>query len=158
MSFTKSAHKRNQVFSPHGKKSLTQQSAKDECDIHTIMRKAKKTGIVSHVNKYQGKYMDCASRQDFLQAQVILANAKSLWETVPSHIRSDFHNDYGEFIEFMQDPENRDQIREYGLDTSHLPLPKITPEPVEVVIRENKSDQSQTSEASAEVSSAKTKK
>ena len=61
-----------------------------------------------------------AQAPEFQEAQNIIAEAKSMFETVPSRIRSDFKNDPELFIAFMQNPKNREAIEDYGLDASHL--------------------------------------
>ncbi len=99
----------------------TEQCHKDEVNIHHILRQYQKTGVIQHVNKHQGTYMDLADLPDYQEAQNIIATAKSLFESVPAVIRADFHNDPQEYIEFMQNPENREEIEAYGLDASHLP-------------------------------------
>lgn len=101
--------------------SMTEQHHKEEVNIHNIVRRHRETGLVSHLAKYQGQYMDMTDAPDFYAAQSIIAEANSMFETVPATIRSDFDNDAGKFLAFMQNPENRERIEEYGLDSSHLP-------------------------------------
>jgi len=108
--------------------SLTQQSSKDECDIHVIMRKAEKHGLVTHINQHAGSYSNMISAPNYHEAMVMLANANSMFESVPSSIRAKFGNDPARFLDFMQNADNRDRIVKMGLDASHLP-PKA-PEPV----------------------------
>lgn len=107
---------------------LTEQHHKESCDIHVIMRKAERTGILSHVRKFKGEYMNMATAPDFKTAQDTIAQAKSMFETVPSRIRNKFHNDPAEFLTFMQDDSNYDAIVEMGFDASHL-TPPAPPEP-----------------------------
>lgn len=107
--------------------SRTEQTHKDEVSIHKIMKKYEKTGVVTHVNEHKGQYMDMSGALDYQDAQNLIANAKSMFETVPSHIRRDFDNNPGKFVDFMQDEANRDAIAAYGFDTSHLPPPKESP-------------------------------
>lgn len=116
------------TFDP--KEDMCEQAHKEACDIHNIMRKYEKTGIIEHVNKYEGTYMDMADAPDYHAAQMILADAKSMFETVPSSIRADFDNDPAKFVTFMQNPENRAEIEAYGLSADHLPPvePKNTQE------------------------------
>lgn len=109
--------------------SLTEQCHKDECSIQNIMKKYKKTGILNHTNEYQGTYMDMTNALDYHEAQNIIAAASSMFETVPAHIRKHFNNDSSQFVDFMQNPDNKSQIEEMGLSTSHLPSDKQTPKP-----------------------------
>lgn len=100
--------------------SMTEQCHADEVKIQNIMKKYRDTGVIEHVNQYQGMYSDMINAPDFAEAQMQIAEAKSMFETVPAHIRSDFDNDPQKFIAFMQEPENVEAIQEYGLDASHL--------------------------------------
>lgn len=104
-------------------KVLTEQSHKKACDIHNIMRQYEKTGVVNHVNKYRGQYMDMPTGIDFHTAMQTVATARSMFETVPSKIRAMFKDDPGAFVDFMVDPANYEAIKELGFDTSHLPTP-----------------------------------
>jgi len=106
--------------------TLTQQSSKDECDIHIIMRKAEKHGVITHLNKYQGEYSNMISAPNYHEAMVMIANANSMFETVPSSIRAKFGNDPARFLDFMQNADNRDRIIKMGLDASHLPVKAVT--------------------------------
>lgn len=108
-------------------KSLTEQSHKDSCDIRLIMRKAEKTGVIAHNAKYAGQYGDFVSIPDYHGAQNIVAEAKSMFDTVPARIRAKFDNDPAKFLSYMTNPKHRDAIIELGLDVSHLPIPAAPP-------------------------------
>lgn len=103
-------------------KSMTEQSHKDSCDINTILRRYQKTGILEHVNKYQGKYMEYPDSTTFHDAMNLVAEANSLFESIPSQIRAEFDNDPSKFIDFMQNPDNREKMEDMGLSSEHLPL------------------------------------
>lgn len=127
MSFSTRETRRSSI-SFEGDEGLTEQHHKKSCDMHVILRQAEKTGVLSHVNAYGGQYMDMPSGVDFHQAQNIIAEATQMFETVPADIRKKFGNDPAEYLDFMQNEENRDKMIAMGLDTSHLPP---LPEPVE---------------------------
>ena len=145
MSFLHAAHREkdgkhrqvSRTYNPSKKSeaSLTEQSHAESADIHFIMRQQKEKGILTHLAKYEGSYMNLIDAPDFVQAEQQIAEAKTMFETVPSHVRNDFDNSPAKFLAFMQNADNRDAISEYGLDTSHLPpLPETPPAPVEVVV------------------------
>ncbi|AXH74790.1 MAG: internal scaffolding protein [Microviridae sp.] len=102
---------------PYGR---TKQSFKDECDINTILSKFQRTGLLDFVEKRQPQYGDVTGIefQTALQ-QVIDANA--LFADLPSKWRKRFHNDPAEFLDFVDDPANREEAIALGL---------ITPPPV----------------------------
>lgn len=122
MSFQAPAHLTRRVsISFVDSPSMTEQSHQESCDIHNIMRKYKQTGVIEHVAKHGGTYGDFINALDFKEAQDRIAEAQSMFESVPAHIRADFKNDPAAYIEFMTDPANREAIESYGLDASHLP-------------------------------------
>ena len=108
-----------------GQKTMTEQCHKDSCDMHVILKKFEKTGILEHVSKHAGTYNDYINAPDFREAMTLLAEAEQMFETVPAKIRKKFGNDPAEYLEFMQNPENYEAIKEMGLDPSHLPKPEI---------------------------------
>jgi phage internal scaffolding protein len=117
---------------------LTEQSHKNSCDIHGIMRRYEKTGVLEHTQKYEGKYGGFPGSIDFQEHMNIIIEAEKMFMTVPAKIRAQFNNEPGEFVDYMQDDKNYDQIKEWGFDVSHMtnpnPQPAKKPEPQEVVI------------------------
>lgn len=111
-------------------KSLTEQSHKKACDINTILKNFTRTGMLNHVSKMTGTYGDYAAPMDFHAMQTIIANAKSMFESIPSDIRTKFDNDPGKFLEFATDPENREAMLEMGFSDAHLP-PREDPPPAD---------------------------
>lgn len=112
---------------------MTEQAHADEVKIQNIMKRYRQTGVIDHVNKYQGDYLNFADAPSYHEAMNIIAEAKSMFETVPAHIRADFDNDPQKYIDFMQDNANIDAIEEYGLDASHLTRPDPAETPVQPV-------------------------
>ena len=105
---------------PVGEESMTEQAHKDEVNIQRIMKRYEKTGLIEHVNQHQGTYVDYTNAPDYHTAMTLIANANSVFESVPARIRAEFGNDPAQFLEFMQNPDNFEKIEEYGFDTSHL--------------------------------------
>jgi len=104
-----------------------------------ILKKYLKTGVISHLSKYQGTYMDFPDAPTFHEAQNIIADTKTMFETVPAVIRADFDNDPSKYLEFLQNPENKLKIEAYGLSTSHFPPEAETCEPIPTPAPEPKS-------------------
>lgn len=101
--------------------SATHQSFKDECDINSIMAKWQKTGVVEHRNQFEGQYADFTNTPgDFHEAQNQILHAQEMFMTLPSSIRSRFHNDPGSFLDFTSDPKNLPEMVKMGLATSPL--------------------------------------
>lgn len=106
--------------------SMTKQEFKKECDINNIMARYLKTGIIDHVNQYQGDYSDLGEPVDFQTAQQILIEAQAAFASLPSKIRKRFDNSPNEFLEFVHDPKNHEEGVALGLFKKSSP---ITPEP-----------------------------
>ena len=113
-------------------KALTEQSHKKDCDIRFIMKKAEKQGMLTHVNTASARYVDLASRPDFHEAQLVIANAASVFETIPAKVREKFKNDPSEFLEFIQDENNREEMLEMGFTDEHLPPLPVEDKPINV--------------------------
>ncbi len=91
------------------KPGRTKQSFKDSCDVNKILKKAQKTGTISHLNKHQATYGDL-SGFDFFEAQTKLAQAGEIFDDLPSEIRREFDNSPAKFFEFANDAENVDKL------------------------------------------------
>lgn len=146
MTFLKQSPARDRTILRDFGEGMTEQQYKDECDIHIILRKFEKTGMLTHVAAHAGTYGDYVNAVDFQEAQNVLAEARSMFETVPAKIREMFHNDPAEFLDFMQNDDNREQMEELGFDTSHLTPLEAPVEPIAVTIANNPENNSETAE------------
>lgn len=104
-------------------KSMTKQAHKDECDINRIMAKYQKTGVITHVAKYAMEYGD-ATDIDYQTALNTVIEAQRMFADLPSSVRRKFDEDPAEFLAFVQNPENVEEMRELGLvDVPEDPIP-----------------------------------
>lgn len=99
---------------------VVEQSHRDSCDIHHIMRKYEQKGVLTHVRENAGTYMELPSEVDFHLAMNQIARAQQSFESLPADLRKKFGNDPAAFVDFMQDGDNLDAIEKLGLDASHL--------------------------------------
>lgn len=120
--------KHDRVYTPIVGESLTQQSMKDDCDINRIMKKFEDTGVIEHQRQFQGHYGDFLGAGDYHDAMNQILAAQEMFETVPAKLRARFGNDPALFLEFVQDPENAEELVELGLATR--PAPERDSEPV----------------------------
>lgn len=104
------------VVSPKGKVKA-QQQFKGDADINTIMKKFQKTGAIDHVSQYQPAY-GLATAADLHTMMNIVANAQSMFEALPSSLRTRFENKPDKFLEFVQNPDNAAEAAELGLALS----------------------------------------
>lgn len=94
----------------------TQQSFKDECDVNNIMKKFERTGMLEHLNEFQGNYGDFTDvPQSYHDAVNQVLAAQDMFMTIPAKVRAEFQNDPGLFLNFVDDPANADRMVELGL-------------------------------------------
>lgn len=121
---------RERVSVKFTKPSLAQQSFKDECDINNIMARYERTGMIEHVNTYQGQYGDFIGFPDYHEAMNAVKEAENMFMTLPSSIRERFDNNPETFLAFAQDENNQDEMIRLGLIPAPRP-PSSMPSSVE---------------------------
>lgn len=111
--------------------SKTRQEFAAECDINVLMERYEKSGVaITHVNQAKPVYMDMTSIPDFRESLDILREATVAFNSLPAKLRFEMDNDPVNFVEWAQNGENLDKLREYGL----APPAKQAPEPVVVKV------------------------
>lgn len=100
-------------------KSLTKQSMKKETDVNFIVAKYQKTGMMQHREQHEGQYGEFFAI-DYHEALNAVIAAQTMFSTLPSSMRNRFNNDPGEFIAFVENPDNLEEMNELGL-TKPLP-------------------------------------
>lgn len=113
---------RKRVFTVNKLPSKTDQQYKMDCDVNYIVSKFQKTGHISHLSKFQGKYADVSAIPDLHEALINVKMAESAFLDVPASIRKRFHNNPVELLNFLSDPENREEAELLGL----IPKPEKT--------------------------------
>lgn len=101
-------------FVPVGE-SMTRREFAAECDINTLMKRYAQTGVISHVNNTQPRYLDLADTPDFMTALNMMNDAQAAFMRLPSVVRREFDNNPAEFIEYALKEENLPKLREWGL-------------------------------------------
>ena len=95
-------------------KGLTEQSHKRETDINFILKDYAKTGFIKHAKEHEGEYDDI-SVQDFNNAMFIVAEAQNMFNELPAEYRQKFNNNPADFLNFVQDPSNKEQMEKMGI-------------------------------------------
>lgn len=108
-------------------KSLAQQHMRDETDINIIVGRFLKTGVIPQGLKLPS-YADFADVTDFQSAQNVLVAADREFMKIPAQIRARFENDPQQFMMFVMDEKNQEEMIRLGLATRIPPV--IVPEPV----------------------------
>lgn len=111
--------------------SMTKQSFVPQCDINNILKQFKATGMLTHVmdQTKQGRYLDLPDDLDFQTSLNTVMQAETAFASLPSKLRNRFENDPVQFLEFMADPANQDEVYELGLATRPLPPENPAPTP-----------------------------
>lgn len=115
-------HSYSLVFPPNSR--WTKQSFKDECDINTIMSRYQSTGEMPDLALVAPQYLD-ATGMDFQAMQNKLVEAQNLFDALPSAVRNRFANDPADFLAFVSDVSNIDEMKKMGLlnETYSPPAP-----------------------------------
>ena len=85
--------------------TLTEQNHKSACDINNIMARYVKTGTLDHVRKYEAVYADVLP-SEYHDAMTVIADTKTMFEELPSELRSEFKNDPEVFLRFCATEED----------------------------------------------------
>lgn len=101
--------------------SMCQESDAKQADIHNIMRQFERTGVLNHSAQHEGTYGDFMNLPEFTDAQIQIAEAASMFETVPATIRAKHNNNPAQFVDWMMNPDNREAMIEQGFTDTHLP-------------------------------------
>ncbi len=95
-------------------KSRTKQSFREESEISNILSRYVRTGVADHMNAHEGEY-GFASSLDFHQAMNLVTKADQMFEALPAVLRKRFNGAPGEFLDFVQNPENQEEMIKLGL-------------------------------------------
>lgn len=121
-------HRTGEVYIPP---SRTKQSFVAECDINNIIKTFKISGQITHMSAQaqKGSYQDLPEPQDFQESMNLVIAAQKAFATLPSQVRQRFGNDPAQFLGFMSDPANQDEMIKLGLATDTRPPPIPAAEP-----------------------------
>jgi len=106
----------------------TKQSFRKQCDVNSIIDKAKKTGLVSHLNTKTPVFGNFIGVPNYQDAMDLVNKANSNFNALPSKLRERFMNDPSKLLEFINEPTNYDEAVKLGLV---IPKPKVV-DPVKV--------------------------
>lgn len=110
-----------------------QQNFKEECDINTIVERFGVTGQLPN-NLRMPITDEFVETMDYQSALNKLIEADKAFMELPADVRKQFQNDAGAFVDFVSDPANVEQCREWGLampaaKEPEIPVVKLWSEP-----------------------------
>ena len=119
-------------------KDQTQQQFKDDVDINNIVSKFKKGQSVPL--KHPGYYQDWDQATNLMDAQEQIKTASASFMQLPATVREKFKNDPLSFLDFVQNPSNKEEAQKMGLlkNTEQ----EITLKDIHQVLKEQKKNDS----------------
>lgn len=95
------------------------------------MKNYKRNGLAAHVAKTLPQYGDFDNSLDYQSACNQLNAADAAFLSLPAKVRERMGNDPGKFLDFMANPENKEEAIRLGLLPPITPKKPKAPEPVE---------------------------
>jgi len=93
----------------------TRECSRGECDINNIMNKYIKTGVLAAKIRENPQYGDFSTVVDFQHALDIVRKAEEQFECLPAKIKNRFRNRPEEFLEYVNNPENEQEMIKLGM-------------------------------------------
>ncbi len=107
---------------------MTKQSFKNSTDINKIVGKFVKAGMTPQLPA--DTTFGFAPPYTFHEALELIRTADDYFEKLPAEARTKFDNDPGEFLAFVEDPENIPELAKMGLiDAREAPVEPPEPAP-----------------------------
>lgn len=112
---TKDQNGNVRVVTRNEKPSMTQQQFKEQVNVNKIIAKYRRTGMLEHVRKNSGAYLDITDIGDYQESLQKVIDANNIFSSLPSEIRTRFANDPQQLINFLADEKNIDEAIRLGL-------------------------------------------
>lgn len=109
-------HHTGEVFTPP---RMVKQSFRDECDVNKILKQFGPAGLQKRIleSQRQGQYLDLPDDLDYQTSLDVIRRGEQAFDSLPAKVRERFANDPAEFLEFMADPKNAQEMIDLGLAT-----------------------------------------
>jgi len=111
--------------------SLAVDSAREEADINTIVKRFGLTGQLPSNIRIPTYQNFLEAPDDYRGALEAVRSADASFNALPAAIRARFDNDPASFVDFCSDPANLPALQEMGL----APKPSKVPDPAEPVTK-----------------------
>lgn len=97
-----------------GDPGLTDQSQAAETDVNLIVKRAIKSGVLPGID-VQKIYADVSGAMDYHTAKNLIINAENQFNSLDANVRIKFENDPAQFLAFVEDPKNAEELVNLGL-------------------------------------------
>lgn len=94
--------------------TLTQQNFKEQCDINRIVKQYAQTGVVNG-NTNMPLPDEFIGITDYHTAMNLIKRSESAFMALEPHIRERFANNPANFVDFVTNSDNIDELRSMGL-------------------------------------------
>lgn len=110
--------------------SMTKQEFVDQCDINRIIKEFTITGQVSHISAKaaQGAFIDLPAGLDYQESLNTMIRAQEAFMALPARIRQKFGDDPAQFLDFVADPKNAQELIDLGIRERPLRRPEPAPQ------------------------------
>lgn len=95
--------------------SRAKQEFRSLTNINEIVRRARRTGYITHVQRRPGAFLDVSQVGDFRSVLARIRAAQEAFERLPASLRGRFNDDPAALVEFIQDRKNYDEAVKLGL-------------------------------------------
>ncbi len=113
--------------------SRTKQSELEASDINNIMARYATTGVITHLASGQPLYGDFSEVEDYQVCLEKVMSAEERFMSLPSEVRKKFDYDPQKMVEFILNPENKEECIKYGFINGYsgdnIPAPSSAPVP-----------------------------
>lgn len=92
---------------------LTEQHHKDDVDIKKIIQRYDRTGVLTNITQMEARFGD-VDGADYREMMNVIVGVDQKFDALPSEIRNRFQNDPAQLLEFMEDPNNREEAIRMG--------------------------------------------
>lgn len=109
---------------------LTDQSQAAETDVNLIVKRAIKSGVLPGVD-VQKIYADVSNAMSYHEAKNLIINAENQFNSLDAAVRIKFDNDPAQFLSFVEDPKNAQELVKLGLAVAipEAPSPAASAQP-----------------------------
>lgn len=109
--------------------SRTKQSELEASDINNIMARYATTGTITHLASGQPLYGDFSEVEDYQVSLNKVMSAEERFMSLPSELRKKFDYDPQKMVEFILNPDNKEECVKYGFINDIGPNPAPAPVP-----------------------------
>lgn len=92
---------------------LTKQEFAKAADVNNLMAKYEKTGVIAQ--RTDGAFGDFDGVSSFKEAMDKVVAAQQFFDDLPADMRSKFENDPSKFVDFFDNPDNKQEAQDLGL-------------------------------------------